>query len=392
MALVRALEDDWRDAIEGVLRAHGWPTLADVARLGALTRRLSDAYNEIGADQSKELLVPRLAFSFARDTPKGAAAVRELVALGLLEIPTSRALRVLDWGAGIGAMTWGVARALDAAGQAGALDASWFEPDARAQALGLELARAAPRGNVVVSARRASPAFGRERFDLVLVGQVLSELDRDLGDEARAVRHAEHLRALLDAVEPDGSLVVVEPALRDRTRHLHRVRDLLLSTRAAGVFAPCLHADACPALGAEGDWCHEDLPVDLPHWLVPIARAAGLRWQGLTFSYLVLRRDGRSLADAMPDAARLRAVSELFVSKGKKELLLCGRLAPAGSGTRLRAVRLDRDESDANRDWADLRRGELVSVAELAQDRPRIAKETALARAPLLVGSRCPRR
>ena len=28
-------------------------------------------------------------------------------------------------------------------------------------------------------------------------------------------------------------------------------------------------------LAREGDWCHEDLPVDLPPWLVPVARADG---------------------------------------------------------------------------------------------------------------------
>ena len=50
-------------------------------------------------------------------------------------------------------------------------------------------------------------------------------------------------------------------------------------------------------LATEGDWCHEDLPIDLPPWVAPLARAAGLRWQRLTFSYLALRRDGRRLFD-----------------------------------------------------------------------------------------------
>src|SRR5580700_2681488 len=82
------------------------------------------------------------------------------------------------------------------------------------------------------------------------------------------------------------------------TRHSHRVRDAVLSTPATAppssrspvtVFAPCLHAAPCPALARDSDWCHEDLDVDLPGWLVPVAKAAGLRHEGLTFSYLVLR-------------------------------------------------------------------------------------------------------
>src|SRR3712207_8562489 len=67
----------------------------------------------------------------------------------------------------------------------------------------------------------------------------------------------------------------------------------LFRSGSATVFAPCLHAASCPMLAIETEWCHEDLAVDLPPWTVPLARAAGLRWQGLTFSYLVLRKDGR---------------------------------------------------------------------------------------------------
>ena len=171
----------------------------------------------------------------------------------------------------------------------------------------------------------------------MLAGQILSELDVGLQEAARVDRHAALLAAWVELhLEPDGSLVVVEPALRDRTRHLHRVRDALL---AAGVtvFAPCLHASSCPALAIETNWCHEDLDVDLPAWLAPVARAAGLRREGLTFSYLVLRRDARRLANAVapaPRATALRVVSGAVVSKGKREAFLCGELfrgGPTGS-------------------------------------------------------------
>jgi SAM-dependent methyltransferase len=396
--LVRALEDDWRNAIDATLRARGWPALTEVRRLGTLTARLSDAYNEAGGDASKELLPARLAFSFARDVPKGAAAVRELVATRALALLADRALRVLDFGAGLGAMTWGVARALEEAGGAGTVDATWIEPDARALEVGLELLRAAPRGRVEVRVRSQAGVIEsgrrtvRERFDLVMAGQVLSEMDSGLGDAERVARHAERVGALMSSLEDKGSLVIVEPALRDRTRHLHRVRDALLAAGTASVFAPCLHANACPALAREADWCHEDLPVDLPPWLVPIARAAGLRWQGLTFSYLVLRKDGYCLEDTMPESARLRAVSELIVSKGKKEAFLCGRRAPQAPGERFLAVRLDRDASAANNDWNTLRRGDLFTTAELVSPRPRITRDTNIARAPLPVGPPSPKR
>jgi hypothetical protein len=392
-ALVSPLDDAWRDAIDTVLRAHGWPALSDAARLGPLVARLSEAYNQEGvAGAGGGSLAARLAFSFARDVPKGAGAVRELVQTGRLALPEGRPLRVLDLGAGLGATTWGVARALAAASpRSGAIDATWVDADAAALGVASELVRA--RGDVSSRARVGAPhlvsvrartivggavAPRGEPWDLVLLGQVLSELDGALPGPARVEKHAALVCSLLDgAVRPDGALVVVEPALRDRTRHLHAVRDAVLAAsgpdavqggareRVPGtvVFAPCLHGGPCPARATEGDWCHEDLAVDLPEWLVPIARAAGLRWQGLTFSYLVLRRDGASLEDR---GFPWRVVSGPLVTKGKRELFMCG--AEAGAPARLRVQRLDRHASASNEAWDALSRGARIRV------RPQLAR------------------
>jgi hypothetical protein len=240
------------------------------------------------------------------------------------------------------------------------------------------------------------------RFDVVLVGQVLSELNVGSPPDVRLKSHVALLRGLLERhTVAGGALVVVEPALRERTRHLHRVRDAMVSLGAV-VFAPCLHAAPCPALACESDWCHEDLPVDLPGWLAPVAGAAGLRREGLTFSYLVLRTSGASLVDlvAAPiGAARLRVVSDAMRSKGKREAFLCGELRRSLSepgrrrtsapmveelgGTltaaRSRVTRLDRDATPKNEAWQRLRRGDVVVVDPAPGiERPRVGAETAV--------------
>jgi SAM-dependent methyltransferase len=297
--------------------------------------------------------------------------VRELIATGAL--PVREALRVLDVGAGLGATTWGVVRALAAAGAVATVEATWVDADAQALELGASLARARGREGgvtlrVTTRARALGPLDDLPRFDLVLAGQVLSELDVGAGDDERVRRHAALLQAWLDRrVEPDGSLVVVEPALRDRTRHLHRVRDVLAGAAPlATVFAPCLHVARCPALAREGDWCHEDLPVDLPAWLVPVARAAGLRHEGLTFSYLVLRKDGVRLVERLAAssgserAGRLRVVSGAMPSKGKLEAFVCGELGTVAA--RVLAMRLDRHASPANGSWDRVARGDVITV------------------------------
>jgi len=350
--LVRCLGPEWEAILDGLLVRRKAPKIGDIDRLAPKVAEVSRAYNDGRPEQAP--LEARLAFSFPRDVPKGAGAVRELVASGLLSAP----LRILDIGAGLGAMTLGIVRALEAAGAEGKVEALLVDADARALDLAKEIAAASPKGKVAldVTTRVAKAGAALPEADLVVAGQVLSELDPDLDEPARIERHAELVRDWLGRAP---TVVIVEPALRDRTRHLHAVRDRVLAADpGVAVFSPCLHREPCPALANEGDWCHEDLAVDLPPFLVPLARAAGLRWEGLTFTQLVLRRDGARLFDrTKPGAMRLRVVSDVMRTKGKTELFSCNE-----HGRRTRLRRLDRDERAEPTGFPDLSRGDVVTL------------------------------
>jgi SAM-dependent methyltransferase len=381
--LVRPLEADWRATLDAVAIKHGWPSSRDVARLGETVAELSAAYNDPQRARAsvREAGAARLGFSFARDVPKGAGAVRELVATGLL--PREGRIRVLDLGAGLGAMTWGLVRALRAAGSLAVVEATWVDSDAQATALAIELARERSRDraaelevHAVCGGLEARGEGGA--FDVVFLGNVLSELSRGSSEEVRRREHVALVGRLLEQNTSEGGVVVVvEPALRERTRHLHHVRDAL-AERGLAIFAPCLHQASCPALSAESDWCHESLPVNLPDWLVPVARAAGLRFERLTFSYLVLAKSGSNLRDrvvAPLGAGRLRVVSEVMASKGKREVFMCGDFASPRSepgdgvvAARASVSRLARHEAGprgaagARVRWADLQQGEVVVI------------------------------
>jgi hypothetical protein len=135
-------------------------------------------------------------------------------------------------------------------------------------------------------------------------------------------------------------------------------------------------------LPVETEWCHEDLAVDLPPWVAPLARAAGLRWQGLTFSYLVLRKEPRPLlASTAGHRVRFRVISDLLRTKGKAELFVCRE-----DGRRERIRRLHRDEPDRDtapgvRAFGELRRGDVVTLeggpggAPAIDERGRVARE-----------------
>jgi len=144
----------------------------------------------------------RLGFSFARDVPKAAGAVRELVATGALGL--ERGLRVLDVGAGMGATTWGVARALSAASRTGPIEATWVDSDAVALEVGM----------AIVRARQAQE--GKGGIDL-RVHTSTRPVGRSITSSARLARPSQTFRT---TVVPSSSIHSWEPvsgcARRDR--------------------------------------------------------------------------------------------------------------------------------------------------------------------------------
>jgi SAM-dependent methyltransferase len=242
-----------------------------------------------------------------------------------------------------------------------ALDAGAAEvvaADRSAPALATARRLAAEAGEQLAT-REWNPARGRplaelavgRRFDLVTMGHVVNELFPGSGAEAR---RADLLEEALALVAPGGSLLVVEPALRDTSRALLRVRDLLVA-RGFAVRAPCLFRGACPALLRETDWCHAERPIEPPPLVAQIGKAAGLHKEAVKMSYLVLAPKGEGWAEPPPGRV-FRIVSEPLPSKGRLRYMGCG---PEG---RMGLSLQERHVDDRNRRFEGLLRGDVVEV------------------------------
>jgi SAM-dependent methyltransferase len=305
-----------------------------------------------GAKEAADLAARALFFGVA-DAGKVAVPLAELERAGL--VPAGAPLRLLDLGAGAGAMTLGAAAYL--AGTGRTLDLSVaavdrdraaltiFEAAARhlAQALGGRIA-IERRAELLRDARLEPGAF-----DLIVAGGVMNELDE--------ATRLDLVGRALAALAGGGALILIEPALRETSRDLHRVRDHVLAAGLAGVFAPCTRSAApCPALARASDWCHEDRPLSLPARASRVAHATGLRDSGMKFSYLVLRGAADPLVAAPDSRAALRIVSEPKRLKGRRECTGCGDTG----WVHLRL--LGRHRNDANRSFERLRRGDVVLI------------------------------
>jgi len=256
--------------------------------------------------------------------PRSEAALRRI--LGQVELEPRRPRRVLDLGAGTGATARVVGSCYGDNVELVAVDK-------------------VPGPGILVAdvLRGVRPAGVSGRFDLIVSAHLLNELGSVLDLDRRARLVAGWCRDLL---EPIGTCIVIEPALRDTSRALLGVRDRLL---AAGlhVAAPCFCQTACPARQRDRDWCHDSAEV----------LVAGR--SRVDFSYLVVRQ----FAAADVDPGRYRVVSDPIKDKGRLRFFVCG---VAG---RFALMRLDRDRSATNQALDRARRGDIVVLPNvLVQD------------------------
>lgn len=193
-------------------------------------------------------------------------------------------------------------------------------------------------------------------FDLIIVANSLNEIGVGARDPITA--KTELLLTLLNSLAPHGTLMIVEPALRETSRSLHQVRDRLLKAGACTVYSPCLHDQNCPALDHPDDWCHEERTWDPPTFVQEIDRVVGFIKDALKFSYLLLRKDGKTIVARQSNVYRV--VSELRVMKGEKRAWLCNQLG------RIEIGRLDRRASSQNVAFDEWRRGTIVQIEKIA--------------------------
>lgn len=305
-----------------------------------------------GQEMPSTDLAARALFFGVADAAKISIPLHELAGRGLL--PPGQAWRILDLGAGAGAMGLGVLSY--AADHHPGLRVQIDAVDLDDKALALYSAALAhlgqsnmDLGRCDIATRTASAVdfeVAKGTYDLVVLGSMLNELSETAG--AKVVSRA------MQGVKPSGVLIIIEPALRETSRALHRVRDSLISQDAT-IFAPCTQAIApCPALEDERDWCHEDRPAVLPTRARQMAQSTGLRDGGLKFSYLVVRHGKELLVETESDTLALRVVSQPQRGKGQRECFACSE------GGRQRMRLLKRNRSGSNRMFDRARRGDVL--------------------------------
>lgn len=348
--------EEWIPRLIAVWRARRQPGRRGRAALGVSDERLtSEELQEVaaGVRQLSMGLTRNRELAGARymDNPKLLGAyllfywpVSYAQARSTLNELPSRPQSSLDLGSGPGPMAFA---ALDAgARQVVAADRS-------RPALEL-LKQLAVEAGETVATREWSPdkALPEGMFDVITMGHVLNELFG--GQVAPRVQLVE---SVLSKLKPGGSLLILEPALKDTSRALLQLRDVLVS-RGYAVRAPCLFQGACPALTKESDWCHAERVWRMPRLIEELAQAAGLHKEALKMSYVALAPRGEAWP-VLPEGTLFRIVSEPLPGKGRQRFMGCGPLGRMGLALQ------DKHETPNNRLFRKAARGDVLRVEGL---------------------------
>lgn len=206
-------------------------------------------------------------------------------------------------------------------------------------------------------------------FDLIIFANALNEVHAEASDPI--IARTALVEEALSLLATHGTMMIVEPALRETSRALHQVRDRLLHERRCTIYSPCLHENNCPALVKPDDWCHEERAWEPPASIQEIDGEIGFIKDALKFSYLLLRKDGKTIVDRRSDVYRV--VSELRHLKGEKRAWLCNELGRSEIGRQDRLVSLQNAAFD---EW---HRGAIVQIEKIVH-KERKGKVSALGR------------
>jgi hypothetical protein len=192
------------------------------------------------------------------------------------------------------------------------------------------------------------------RFNVWMMSFFLNELSEPASEIARALVEGweRHL-------EENGVAILIEPALKLQSRRLLEVRREILALREKKgydwlqILLPCLGHQACGALAAPEDWCHEEVTWWRPPYFSRIDKLAGLDRKTLPFSYLVIAKSRKTREELLPMLGasspdrRYRLVSPSHKEGKEQEFFLCGQ--DGKRRARYRGPQLDIEEERLDR-------------------------------------------
>lgn len=294
---IDAVPDGYAQRLESLLAAEygrSWAAGPTGDRLRTTIEELkADYFHRDGVEYDTDTAFAYAIYHLGNYYAAGYYLLADLARDSLLD----HALRVLDVGAGVGGPALGL---FDALPNDALVDYHAVEPGAGTHILEGFLDETGPNIHPTIHETTAEAFDPEERFDLVVFGNVLSELTDPVKTVAR----------YLDVLAPDGTLTLLAPADRATSTELRRVERALADDRGlATVYAPTvrLWPDDHPTDRGWSFIRHPDIAV--PAYQATLADGNPTHQHTtVQYSFAHLRRDDRRRFDvtlSTSDAAKM---------------------------------------------------------------------------------------
>lgn len=231
-------------------------------------------------------------------------------------------LRILDLGGGSGAALVSAADSLHARFpglrlESAIVDASPDNLKAFRQLAQDRRPRTLSHARALQGDLRDASLWKNEKWDLILASFSLNEAFHQAPDS----EFLAWVETVIGSLAKNGLLVLIEPALRETSERLERLRDAIASQTAHGILGPCQHREACPLLAGKKFWCHDARAWQVPPMVQRINAVLNRTLWDLKYSFLLLGKEG--FAPSHPSANLFRLTSSFTKEKGKLSATGC---------------------------------------------------------------------
>lgn len=196
----------------------------------------------------------------------------------------------------------------------------------------------------------------RDKYDIIILGNIINEID--------IAKYPQILKKLNNLLEDNGSIIMIEPALRELSQKALRFRDEGINHGLFPIF-PCIQTiekpSSCPAL-RDNDWCHQTHSIDQDKWISGIDKHTGFLKDDIRYTGIIFSKQ-----KSINDANSWRIVSDMMGEKGLSRVYLCH------DDSRILARRLDKNKSDTNSVWSKLKKGDMIKLQDNEYNNNRIA-------------------
>lgn len=158
-------------------------------------------------------------------------------------------------------------------------------------------------------------------FDLILMGHVLNEWGS--GPRVRSKKY-DLIKKISQLLSPGGSLIILEPPLREPTLDLMSLRDLLVEDNF-NVIAPCPQSTMeCPLLKQKLGWCYAQpsrslfKEIGFTQFDSKIEKLLNIQLTQLSFSYLWITREKSDLSSVSVSVTDQKAPRKLLCKTNGK--------------------------------------------------------------------------